>query len=121
MQQRVGEQMRGVVTSVVPFGLFITLDDLFVEGLIHVSELGQEFFQFINTSHELRGERTGKRFKLYDRVLVQLMRVDIDNRRIQFALLGRQEQIRGKTNSFLKGKKRKQKSVKNLKRGISSW
>ena len=120
MQQRVGEQMRGVVTSVVPFGLFITLDDLFVEGLIHVSELGQEFFQFISTSHELRGERTGKRFKLYDRVLVQLMRVDIDNRRIQFALLGRQEQISGKTNSFLKGKKRKQKSVKNLKPGISS-
>ncbi|MDA9689328.1 ribonuclease R [Betaproteobacteria bacterium] len=87
MQERIGEQMRGIITNVVPFGLFVTLDNLFVEGLIHVSELGQEFFQYIPTSHELRGERTGKRFKLYDRVLIQLMRVDVPNRKIQFALL----------------------------------
>ncbi len=87
MQERIGEQMRGVITNVVPFGLFVTLDNLYVEGLIHISELGQEFFQYIPNSHELRGERTGKRFKLYDRVLIQLMRVDIPNRKIQFALL----------------------------------
>ena len=47
MQARIGEQMRGIITNVVPFGLFVTLDNLFVEGLIHVSELGQEFFQYI--------------------------------------------------------------------------
>ena len=51
--------MRGTITGVQPFGLFITLDDLFVEGLIHVSELGSEYFQFNSASYEMRGERTG--------------------------------------------------------------
>tara|TARA_E500000178_G_scaffold356295_1_gene433129 strand:+ start:103739 stop:105916 length:2178 start_codon:yes stop_codon:yes gene_type:complete len=86
MQDRVGEQMRGTITGVQPFGLFITLDDLFVEGLIHVSELGSEYFQFNSASYEMRGERTGKRYKLYDSVIVQLLRVDIDGRRIDFGL-----------------------------------
>ncbi|MDA9719439.1 ribonuclease R [Betaproteobacteria bacterium] len=105
MQERIGEQMRGIITNVVPFGLFVTLDNLFVEGLIHVSELGQEFFQYISTSHELRGERTGKRFKLYDRVLIQLMRVDVPSRKIQFALLHQRD--RKVTKSItLKKKKR---------------
>ena len=105
MQERIGEQMRGIITNVVPFGLFVTLDNLFVEGLIHVSELGQEFFQYIATSHELRGERTGKRFKLYDRVLIQLMRVDVPNRKIQFALLNKRDRKAAKSIS-LKKKKR---------------
>ena len=97
MQERIGEQMRGIITNVVPFGLFVTLDNLFVEGLIHVSELGQEFFQYISASHELRGERTGKRFKLYDRVLIQLMRVDVPSRKIQFALLHQRDRKAGKS------------------------
>ena len=105
MQARIGEQMRGIITNVVPFGLFVTLDNLFVEGLIHVSELGQEFFQYIANSHELRGERTGKRFKLYDRVLIQLMRVDIPSRKIQFALLNQRDR-RVVKSVTLKRKKR---------------
>ena len=105
MQERIGEQMRGIITNVVPFGLFVTLDNLFVEGLIHVSELGQEFFQYIANSHELRGERTGKRFKLYDRVLIQLMRVDIPSRKIQFALLNQRDR-RAVKSVTLKRKKR---------------
>ena len=105
MQERIGEQMRGIITNVVPFGLFVTLDNLFVEGLIHVSELGQEFFQYISTSHELRGERTGKRFKLYDRVLVQLMRVDVPNRKIQFALLNQRDRKAAKSITLKKNKR----------------
>ena len=105
MQDRIGEQLRGVITNVVPFGLFVTLDNLFIEGLIHVSELGQEFFQYISTSHELRGERTGKRFKLYDRVLIQLMRVDIPSRKIQFALLHQRDRKAAKTISLKKRKR----------------
>ena len=105
MQERIGEQLRGVITNVVPFGLFVTLDNLFIEGLIHVSELGQEFFQYISTSHELRGERTGKRFKLYDRVLIQLMRVDIPSRKIQFALLHQRDRKPAKTISLKKRKR----------------
>lgn len=105
MQERIGEQMRGIITNVVPFGLFVTLDNLFVEGLIHVSELGQEFFQYISASHELRGERTGKRFKLYDRVLIQLMRVDIPNRKIQFALLNQRDRKAAKSITLKKNKR----------------
>ena len=110
MQARIGEQMRGIITNVVPFGLFVTLDNLFVEGLIHVSELGQEFFQYIANSHELRGERTGKRFKLYDRVLIQLMRVDIPSRKIQFALLNQRDR-RVVKSVTLKRKKRGPKGL----------
>ncbi len=87
MKSRVGEQLRGTVTGVAPFGLFITLDALYVEGMIHVSELGAEYFQHNEVMHELRGERTGRRFRLYDSLVVQVARVDLDARRIEFQLV----------------------------------
>ena len=87
MKSRVGEQLRGTVTGVAPFGLFITLDALYVEGMIHVSELGGEYFQHNEVLHELRGERTGRRFRLYDSLVVQVARVDLDARRIEFQLV----------------------------------
>jgi ribonuclease R len=87
MKSRIGEQLRGTVTGVAPFGLFITLDALYVEGLIHVSELGAEYFQHNEVMHELRGERTGRRFRLYDSLVVQVARVDLDARRIEFQLV----------------------------------
>ena len=87
MKSRVGEQLRGTVTGVAPFGLFITLDALYVEGMIHVSELGAEYFQHNEVLHELRGERTGRRFRLYDSLVVQVARVDLDARRIEFQLV----------------------------------
>ena len=87
MKDRVGEQLPGTVTGVAPFGLFVTLDSLYVEGLIHVSELGGEYFQHNDVIHELRGERTGRRFRLYDPLVVQISRVDLDARRIEFRLV----------------------------------
>ncbi len=87
MQNRIGEEMRGQITGVTSFGIFVTLDDFYVEGLVHVSELGSEFFQFNNITHEIRGERTGKRFKLHDNVIVKLLRVDIDFRKIDLSLV----------------------------------
>ena len=87
MKSRVGEQLRGTVTGVAPFGLFITLDALYVEGMVHVSELGAEYFQYNEVLHELRGERTGRRFRLYDSLVVQVARVDLDARRIEFQLV----------------------------------
>ncbi len=87
MKSRVGEQLRGTVTGVAPFGLFITLDALYVEGMVHVSELGAEYFQHNDVLHELRGERTGRRFRLYDSLVVQVARVDLDARRIEFQLV----------------------------------
>ena len=98
MREKVGEQFRGTVTGVAPFGIFVTLDGLFVEGLVHVSELGTDYFQFNEAMHELRGERTGQRFRLTDAVTVQVARVDLEARKIEFRLVrgsSYQELMRG--------------------------
>jgi ribonuclease R len=87
MRERVGETYSGTVSSVAPFGAFIVLDDLYVEGLVHVSELGSEYFLFNEALHELRGERTGLRYRLGDRLTVQVARVDLEARRIEFRLV----------------------------------
>jgi len=87
MRERVGESFSGTIASVVPFGIFVVLDDLFVEGLVHVSELGSEYFTYNEPLHELRGERTGLRYRLADRVTVQVSRVDLEARRIEFRLV----------------------------------
>ncbi|RPH63554.1 MAG: S1 RNA-binding domain-containing protein, partial [Burkholderiales bacterium] len=91
VRERVGEQFAGRVTGVAPFGVFVTLNDLYVEGLVHVSELGGEYFQYNETTHELRGERTGRRFRLTDELDVQVSRVDLEARRIDFRLVERMD------------------------------
>jgi len=87
MQDRIGEEFVGSVSAVVPFGIFVALDDVYVEGLVHVSELGSDYFHYDESRHELLGERTGKRFRLADRVRVQLVRVDLETTKIDFRLL----------------------------------
>jgi ribonuclease R len=87
VKERVGEVFSGRVTGVASFGIFVTLDTLHVEGLVHVSELGTEYFQFNEAMHELRGERTGLRYRLTDAVQVQVARVDLEARRIEFRLV----------------------------------
>ncbi|HYY60875.1 MAG TPA: ribonuclease R, partial [Burkholderiales bacterium] len=82
MRDHVGESFAGTITGVVPFGLFITLDDYFVDGLVHISELGRDYFQYDGARHLLYGERTKKRFRLADRMQVKLVRVDVDQRKI---------------------------------------
>ncbi len=86
MRDRIGEIFAGTIASVVPFGLFVALDTVYVEGLIHVSELGDEYFQFDNLRHQMVGERTGRRFRLGDRLQVQLVRADLESGRIDFVL-----------------------------------
>jgi len=87
IKEYVGEVFSGRVTGVTHFGLFITLDTLFVEGLVHVSELGSDYFQYSEALHELRGERTGVRYRLTDPVQVQVARVDLEARRVEFKLV----------------------------------
>ena len=82
MQDHVGGSYAGTVTGVTPFGLFVTLDDYFVDGLVHISELGRDYFQFDAARHMLLGERSGKRFRLADRMKVRLVRVDLETRKI---------------------------------------
>jgi ribonuclease R len=84
MRDHVGRTFSGSITGVVPFGLFVTLDEYFVDGLVHISELGRDYFQFDAARHMLLGERTGKRFRLADRMTVKLVRVDLETRKIDF-------------------------------------
>jgi ribonuclease R len=88
MQDRIGEKYDGVVTSVTSFGIFVTLDALFVEGLVHISDLGADYFHFDEARHALVGERSGQQFRLSDRVSVELVRVDLESRKIDFRLVG---------------------------------
>jgi ribonuclease R len=94
MQDRIGEQFEGTIASVTGFGVFVALDEVYVEGLIHVSELGADYFHFDPARHQLLGERTGKRFRLGDRICVELVRVDLEQARIDFTLSGQQARPR---------------------------
>ncbi|MBU3739876.1 MAG: VacB/RNase II family 3'-5' exoribonuclease, partial [Rhodoferax sp.] len=87
MRDRLGEEYSGVVTAVTHFGLFVTLDALYVEGLIHITELGDDFYRLDDVRQELRGERTGMRFGVGTKVRVQVSRVDLDGRRIDFRMI----------------------------------
>jgi len=87
MQDRIGEEFDGSVSAVVPFGLFVALDDVFVEGLVHISDLGSDYFHFDDAHHTLVGERTGERYRLSDRVRVQLVRVNMEASKIDFRLV----------------------------------
>ena len=87
MRDHLGEEFSGMVSSVTSFGIFVTLDQMYVEGLVHITELGGEYFRFDEARQELRGERSGMRFAIGTRVQVQVSRVDLDGRRIDFRLL----------------------------------
>ena len=82
MRDHVGGTFSGTITGVVPFGLFVTLDDYFVDGLVHISELGRDYFQYDDARHMLLGDRTGMRYRLADRMTVKLVRVDIEQRKM---------------------------------------
>jgi ribonuclease R len=88
MQSRVGEVFSGRVTGVTGFGLFITLDELHVEGLVHITGLGEDYYQHDAAGHRLVGERSGRVFRLSMPLTVKVMRVDLDERRIDFDLAG---------------------------------
>jgi len=97
MQDRIGEEFEGSVSAAVPFGIFVALDDVFIEGLVHISDLGADYFHFDDARHELVGERTGQRFRLSDRVKVQLVRVDLESRKIDFRLTGATASVTART------------------------
>jgi ribonuclease R len=88
MRDHVGAEFGGTVAAVTGFGLFVALDELMIEGLVHISELGADYFQYDQVKHCLLGERTGKAYRLGDRVKVKVARVDIENTKIDLVLAG---------------------------------
>jgi ribonuclease R len=86
MRDRVGEQFTGTISGVAAFGVFVALDHVYVEGMVHVSELGNDYFQYDAARHQMIGERTRKRFRLGDRIDVKLVRADLETTRLDFVL-----------------------------------
>ncbi len=86
IRDHLGSVFDGTVSSVTGFGLFVALDELYIEGLVHVSELGTDYFHFDPAKHQMLGERTGKRYRLGDRVRVKVVRVDMESTKIDFVL-----------------------------------
>ncbi len=127
MREHLGEEYSGVVTSATGFGIFVTLDALYVEGLVHITELGGEYFRFDEARQELRGERTGIRYAIGTKVLVQVSRVDLDGRKIDFRLvkdnldrsLINTKDVTGLNLGEPKGGKKQKSFIKHGKRGAS--
>ncbi|MYL26610.1 MULTISPECIES: ribonuclease R [Halomonadaceae] len=86
LQGNVGEVFDGVIASVTGFGLFVQLGGVYTEGLVHISALGGDFFHFDRIRHTLIGEHTGRTFRLGDQVRVRVVRVDLDDRKIDLEL-----------------------------------
>jgi len=88
MQDKIGETFAGVISAVTGFGFFVELKDLYIEGLVHVTSLGQDFFKFDSTSHQLKGERTAVRYRLGDSVSIRVVGVNLDDKKVDFELSG---------------------------------
>lgn len=106
MEQHVGDVFEGTITAVTGFGLFVSLNDVFVEGLVHISNLNNDFYQFDQVKHRLVGERTRKTFRLGDTLWIQVMGVSLDDRKIDFGLAA-DPGDQSATNSDQKPRRRK--------------
>jgi ribonuclease R len=93
MLDKIGDAFDGIISAVTSFGFFVELTDCYVEGLVHISNLGQDYFHFDPTSHQLKGERTNTRFRLGDSVKVKVVRVDLDEKKIDFELITKSDGI----------------------------
>lgn len=88
MQSRIGEEFAGVVIGVTNFGLFVQMTDVYIEGLVHVTALSNDYYHFDPIAHTLTGERTGHCYRLGDQVRVVVAQVDLDERKIELHLVG---------------------------------
>jgi len=87
IKDRVGDEFPGTVSSVTGFGLFVELRDIYVEGLVHITALKNDYYQFDPVRHLLRGERSGVSYHLGDPVRVKVVRVDLDDRKIDLVMM----------------------------------
>ncbi len=113
MMDKVGESFDGIVTSVLGFGLFVELADIYVEGLVHITSLRNDYYHFDAAKHTLTGEHSRKSYRLGDSVRVKVARVDLDDKKIDFEMLDDEGESlpserpgRGSDKGFKKGKKK---------------
>ena len=117
LQKHIGKQYSGIVAAVTNFGLFVQLDELLIDGLLHVTSLKRDYYQFDPTHHRLIGERTGRSYQLGDRLDVVVVRVDMEQRKIDFDLAdtidkkpGKKSKRGGKKDKFRKKTRARSKS-----------
>ena len=94
MADKVGDEYHGYITGVAPFGLFIELIEHYVEGLVHISSMADDYYRFVEQQHTLRGENTKRVYRLGDKVLVQVVRVDMERRQVDLGLVEILEAVR---------------------------
>lgn len=87
IRDHIGEVFEGTISAVTSFGLFVSLDDMYVEGLVHISELGADYFHYDQASHCLRGERSGRSYGLTDRLTIKVARVSLETSKVDFVLM----------------------------------
>jgi len=116
MQNHIGDQFWGTVNAVTSFGIFVELDDVFVEGLVHISALPGDYYHFDQAKNRLQGERSGRSFRLGDSLQIKVMRVDLDEKKIDFDLAeagpkggGRKGGKSSKSSKGSAGKRRKRR------------
>jgi ribonuclease R len=116
MADKVGDEFEGYITGVAPYGLFIELIEHYVEGMVHVSSMADDYYRFVEQQHILRGENTKKSYRLGDKVLVQVVRVDMERRQVDLGLVEileavrRDERPRGPIRSTTKPKKEQRRA-----------
>jgi ribonuclease R len=110
MADKVGDEFEGYITGVAPYGLFIELIEHYVEGMVHISSMADDYYRFVEQQHILRGENTKKVYRLGDKVVVQVVRVDMERRQVDLGLVDileavrREERPRGAIRSRTKPK-----------------
>ena len=104
MQDHVGDEFDGTVTAVTSFGLFVELNGIYIEGLVHITELSNDYYHFDPVRHSLEGERSRKTYQLGDSVKVRVARVDLEEKKIDLQMLGADLQRSGANKKPRRGK-----------------
>ena len=94
MANKIGDEYLGYVTGVAPFGVFVQLIEHYVEGLVHISSMADDYYRFVEQQHTLSGENTKRVYRLGDKVLVQVVRVDMERRQVDLGLVEILEAVR---------------------------
>ena len=125
MADKVGDEYEGFITGVAPFGLFVELVEHYVEGLVHVSSMPDDYYRFVEQQHVLYGENTKKTYRLGKKVSVQVVRVDLERRQIDLGLVdiletvreaGRPRQVRSRVKGKIQKRTRPGKRERTKKK-----
>ncbi len=122
MMDKVGDEFSGMITAVTGFGVFVELDNIYVEGLVHITELAKDYYHFDPIRHQLVGERTGRSYKLTDKVMVKVARVDLEDKKIDFILADDSggTEVPPRKQAKVKAKKKPSRKKKTVKPKITS-